>query len=249
MTIHAKVLNNTLIVVVSDTGRGIANEHLETIFNEFTQISKAQDNERHKGSGLGVAICKKIVEAQGGKVEVKSVIGKGSVFSFQVPYIPFQADLETDIQKQIKPALDTSAFASKTLLVAEDDKMNIKLISTIFKKWGITFDVVESGKLAFDAFEKKSYDMILSDIHMPDGDGISLTKLIRQYPDSVKAQVPIIAITANAMQKDLDEYKAIGMNDHIVKPFSGENLFEKIHKNLVTKAEAEAEVGGMRSEV
>ena len=88
----------------------------------------------------------------------------------------------------------------------------------------------------------RPYDMILTDIHMPDGDGISLTKLIREYPDNVKAQVPIIAITANAMQKDLDEYKAIGMNDHIVKPFSEENLFEKIQKNLVTNAEAEAEV-------
>ena len=239
VTVHAKVLNNTLIVEVTDTGRGIAKEHLETIFNEFTQILKTQDNERHNGSGLGLAICKKIVEAQGGMVEVKSVIGKGSVFSFQVPYLPFQAELETDIQMQLKPALDASAFASKTLLVAEDDKMNIKLISTILRKWEVNFDVVESGTLAFESFKNKSYDMILTDIHMPGGDGISLTKLIREYPDSIKSNIPILAITANAMQKDLDEYKSIGMNDHIVKPFSEEKLFEKIRTNLPAGTEAE----------
>ena len=242
VTIHAKVLNSTLMVQVSDTGRGILKEHLEHIFNEFTQITKAQDRERHNGSGLGLAICKKIVEAQGGRVNVTSVIGKGSEFSFHIPYLPFQASLETDVQKQIKPPLDTFALASKTLLIAEDDKMNIKLISTILKKWGIAFDVVESGNQAFDSFEKNSYDMILTDIHMPDGDGISLTKLIREYPNQLKSQVPILAITANAMQKDLDDYKSIGMNDYIVKPFSEEKLFEKIQKNLVFEAKAEAEV-------
>lgn len=239
VTVHAKLLSSVLMVEVSDTGRGIAKEHLEHIFNEFTQINKASDNERHNGSGLGLAICKKIVEAQGGRVNVTSVIGKGSVFSFQIPYLPFQGALETDVQKQIKPTIDISAFASKTLLIAEDDKMNIKLISTILKKWGIAFDVVESGKQAFESFEKNSYDMILTDIHMPDGDGISLTKLIREYPNQLKSQVPILAITANAMQKDLDDYKSIGMNDHIVKPFSEEKLFEKIQKNFVSETKSE----------
>jgi signal transduction histidine kinase/ActR/RegA family two-component response regulator len=242
VTIHAKVIESTLFVEIADTGRGIAKEHLEHIFDEFTQVTKANDNERHNGSGLGLAICKKIVEAQGGKINVTSVIGKGTVFSFHIPYLPFQQTLETDIQKQIKPALDTAVIASKTLLVAEDDKMNIMLISTIFKKWGIAFDMVESGRLAFESFEKNSYDMILTDIHMPDGDGISLAKLIRQYPDQIKSRVPILAITANAMQKDLDDYKSIGMNDHIVKPFSEQILFEKILKNLVSEQEVKIEV-------
>jgi signal transduction histidine kinase len=232
VTVCARTKDNNLIIEVSDTGRGIAKENLVNIFNEFTQITRANDNERHNGTGLGLAICKKIVEAQGGKIDVKSEIGKGSVFSVLIPYSPFQPALETDVRQQIKPALDTSSFATKTLLVAEDDKMNIKLISTILKKWGIKFDVVESGKLAFESFEKKSYDMILTDIHMPDGDGISLTKLIREYPDEHKSNIPVLAITANAMQKDLDEYKSIGMNDHIVKPFTEEKLFEKIRKNM-----------------
>lgn len=233
VTVRARVIDTELLVDVTDTGRGIAKEHLENIFNEFTQITKANDTERHNGSGLGLAICKKIVEAQGGKVKVRSEIGKGSVFSFRIPYLPFQPSLETDIKIQIKPALDISALLSKTILVAEDDKMNIMLISTIFKKWGLTFDVVESGRLAFESFEKKSYDMILTDIHMPDGDGITLTKLIREYSDKQKSKIPILAITANAMQKDLDEYKSIGMNDHIVKPFTEERLFEKIKENMV----------------
>lgn len=122
------------------------------------------------------------------------------------------------------------------VLIAEDDKMNIKLISTIFNKWGLAFDVVENGLQAFELFEKESYHMILTDIHMPDGDGISLTKLIRYYPDPLKSRVPILAITANAMQKDLVEYKAIGMNDHIIKPFSEEKLFEKIRSNMKKEA-------------
>ena len=118
------------------------------------------------------------------------------------------------------------------ILVAEDDKMNIKLISTILKKWGISFDVAESGTQAFALFEQKSYDMVLTDIHMPDGDGIWLTKSIREYNDQAKSAIPVLAITANADQKDLEEYTLIGMNDHITKPFTEQKLFDKISKNM-----------------
>ncbi|WP_411273947.1 response regulator [Daejeonella sp.] len=152
--------------------------------------------------------------------------------------MPFQLSLEPDIKKSVKPALDVASLASLKVLVAEDDKMNIKLISTIFNKWGLAFDVVESGREALDFFERETYDMVLSDIHMPDGDGISLTKLIRAFTDTAKSRVPILAITANAMEKDLLEYMAIGMNDHILKPFSEEKLFETIISNMKTRETA-----------
>ena len=229
--VKARLVGHDLLVDVVDSGRGIAKEHLTGIFDEFTQITKAHDNEKHNGSGLGLAICKKIVGAQGGRVEVKSQLGKGSVFSFRIPYLPFQTALETDLN-QVKLALDTAVLASKKVLVAEDDKMNIKLISTIFKKWGLEFDMVENGIDAFEHFKQGAYDMLLTDIHMPEGDGISLTKKIRSYPDKFKSRVPILAITANAMEKDLHEYREIGINDHVVKPFSEENLFEKIRSNM-----------------
>ncbi len=230
--VHVKTKGHTLIVAVSDTGRGIAKEHLESIFDEFIQIAKIDGSERQNGSGLGLAICKKIIEAQDGDLNVVSEPGKGSTFTFSIPYKAYQAELEVDVEKKIKPALDIALISTKTILVAEDDKMNIRLISLILNKWGVDFDVVESGRLAFDSFERNSYDMILTDINMPDGDGISLTKMIRGYHDQAKSKVPVLAITANAMQKDLEEYRTHGISDHIVKPFTEQTLFDKIMANL-----------------
>lgn len=230
--VNASMSGNDLVVKVSDTGRGIAKDNIKTIFDQFTQVTHVHDHEKRNGSGLGLAISKKIILVQGGSIDVKSKLGQGSVFTFQVPYLPFQSSLETDIKKSDKTALDVACLSSLKVLVAEDDKMNIKLISTIFKKWDLDFDVVESGRQAFDSFQKEYYDMVLTDIHMPDGDGISLTKLIRSFADTSKSTVPILAITANAMEKDLEAYMAIGMNDQIIKPFSEEGLFETIRRNM-----------------
>lgn len=232
VTVTASVNNNTLFVEVADTGRGIPAENLNSIFDEFSQITKSDDKERHNGSGLGLAICKKIINAQGGKISVKSEFAKGSVFSFSIPYSASRDDLETSAKTELKPTLDTTLFTNKYVLIAEDDKMNIKLIQTIFNKWGLRFDVVESGNKAYELFQKNRYDIILTDIHMPDGDGLWLTKKIREYPDESRSTVPILAITANALQKDLNEYEAIGINDNVVKPFTEERLFEKIRQNL-----------------
>ncbi len=230
--VYATVEGTNLSVDISDTGQGIPKEELKNIFNEFTQINKATDRERHNGSGLGLAICKKIVEAQGGNVEVKSEPGKGSVFSFTIPYSPFQPGLETEIRKDLPSGIDTATLLSRTILVAEDDKMNIMLISTILNKWGISYDIAESGKQAFELFKQKSYDMVLTDINMPDGDGIWLTRSIRDYADQAKSGIPVLAITANAVQQDLEEYTQIGMDDHITKPFTEQKLFDKISRNM-----------------
>ncbi|MEJ7693474.1 ATP-binding protein [Daejeonella sp.] len=236
--VNAKMSGNDLVVEVSDTGRGIAKDNIKSIFDQFTQVTHVHDHEKRNGSGLGLAISKKIILVQGGNIDVKSELGKGSVFTFQVPYLPFQPSLETDIKKSVKPALDVASLSSLKVLVAEDDKMNIMLISTIFNKWGLAFDVVESGRQAFDYFKRGTYDMVLTDIHMPDGDGISLTKLIRNFADTGKSSIPILAITANALEKDLEGYMAIGMNDHVVKPFSEEKLFETIRSNMKTRETA-----------
>ena len=131
-----------------------------------------------------------------------------------------------------KPALNLNVLAGKRILAAEDDKMSMKLLTTIFNKWGIEYDIVENGTLAFELFEKRHYDIILTDIYMPGVGGISLTNMIRSYPDKAKASIPVLALTANALTKDLEEYKAAGMNDHVVKPYTEENLFEKIENNL-----------------
>lgn len=230
ITVGCTIKDFTLYVNVSDTGKGIASEDLPGIFNKFTQVASAQGSERHNGSGLGLAICKRIIEAQNGEIGVTSELGKGSVFSFKIPYQAAATLPEATVAE--KPYYNLQQFEGKRILIAEDDVLNRKLLTTILSKSPVDFDIVENGKLAFELFEEKQYDLILSDINMPEVGGIALTRMIREHSDEVRSQTPVLALTANAMQTDLEEYEAIGMNDHIVKPFSEEGLLIKILKNL-----------------
>lgn len=227
-----------LYAEVKDTGVGIDKQHLPLVFNEFSQVAAAQ-SDKHKGTGLGLAICKKIVELQQGTIRVKSSPGKGSEFSFHIPYDKVQ---DSPCKSGIGPeALDIGQqVLSKHILLAEDNKMSALLAKTILTKWKMTCDVAVNGIEALALFEKNGYDLVLTDIEMPELGGVELVKLIRLSDDARKATVPVLALTAHVMKEDHDHYLDAGIDAIAVKPLLERDLVEKIaqclerRKSLIT---------------
>ncbi|MFD1632056.1 ATP-binding protein [Pseudopedobacter beijingensis] len=220
---------------VIDTGIGIDKQNFDMVFNEFTQILNKNDLNRHNGTGLGLAICKKIIESQKGFIGVESEVGKGSRFFFEIPYTNCIRKVSPKVVKKSKKldAIDVSLLAGKRLLVADDNKMNIMLLKVIFDKWSVYFDEAKDGLEALELFKNNDYDVLLTDIQMPNLDGLGLTAEIRAMEDRKKSRIPIIAITANAMESNEFLYQKAGIDDYIVKPFKEETLYYKILKHTV----------------
>jgi signal transduction histidine kinase/CHASE3 domain sensor protein len=219
--------NLMLKVAIRDTGLGIEKNDLPNIFEEFSQVATAQRATRHKGTGLGLPICKKIIELQGGRISVDSAPGLGSTFSFELPLKQCEPTALEDIQ-EMSDELMADLVKDQYVLFAEDNKLNVLLGTTILKKWKIRYDVAYNGHDALMLFEQNNYDQVLTDIQMPELNGLELTELIRNHPDSEKKHIPIMALTANVMKEDKDLYLKTGINDVILKPFLEKNLIEKV---------------------
>lgn len=217
----------TLIIKVIDTGIGISNENLPLIFNEFSQVINSKRSDWQKGSGLGLPISKKLVELHKGKLSVESSLGKGSTFILEIPYAIAPKDTE-DRAGEKSPVINSDRFKNLHLLVVDDSEMNLLVIKMIFKKLGISFDTANDGQEALTFLEANRYDMILTDIQMPEMDGIELTKRIRALEDPTKSQLPVIAITGQITSESHDRYISAGLNDYIIKPFTETELMEKI---------------------
>lgn len=235
VTLKADVILNAkkqglLKVQVIDTGIGLVAKDLEMIFDEFAQVDYLTVQTNQKGTGLGLAICKKIVEFQGGKISVSSEPGKGSVFSFEIPY---ELCDEAALAGKSIIAVDTNHLIGKRILLVDDNKMNVLLAQTVIKKYKMITDVAYDGKAAFELFEQNRYDLILTDIQMPEMNGMELTQKIRSYPDPSKKNISILGFTANVLQEDRKMYLESGMNDLVLKPFSEKELIDKMAAYLV----------------
>lgn len=237
VTVNVSIHENCIMrVEVIDTGIGIEKNNLKMVFDEFTQIINKNDTNRHNGTGLGLAICKKIIGAQNGTIAVESEPGKGSRFFFEIPYsqckkVESTKSVQVSDTVYINPK-DNQQLQNKRILIADDNLMNIMLLKAIFNKWGIAFDEARDGLEAYELFKNGEYDILLTDIQMPNLDGIELAKEIRSYKHSVKSQLPIVAITANTLEDDLINYKKAGIDDFLVKPFKEEMLYFKILQHL-----------------
>ena len=217
---------NVLNVHVRDTGLGIDKEHLPFIFDEFSQVTAAQKATTTPGTGLGLAIVKKIIELQGGTIKVTSKVGKGSIFSFKLPMeVGAMQQCVTEEAAEINPA---ELVAGRHVLIAEDNKLNVLLVSTILKKWKITFDVAYNGRDGLQLFEDHPYDIILTDIEMPEMGGIEFSQVVRANGNQTKAAIPILALTANVLKEDRDKYLSVGITGVVLKPFSEKNLIDNI---------------------
>ena len=234
VTLHARIEaskenenNLVLKVAIKDTGLGIDKNDLPHIFEEFSQVAGAQKATRHKGTGLGLAICKKIVELQGGRITVTSAVGEGSTFSFELPLKLCEID-ERVISQTLSDDVMAELVNGRTVLFAEDNQLNVLLGTTILKKWKVNYDVAMNGVEAVKLFERNKYDIVLTDIQMPELNGMEVTQIIRSSKNELKSNVPILALTANVLKEDRDLYLNSGMNDVVLKPFREKDLIEKI---------------------
>ncbi|MBC6112685.1 ATP-binding protein [Pedobacter fastidiosus] len=234
VTINANLIkgqgsSSVLKVSIADTGMGINPVDQKIIFDEFAQVYYASTKEKQQGTGLGLAICKKIVEFQGGVIDVKSEEGKGSTFSFELPYETTEKPKPNKLPVS-RLNNEAKALEGKKVLLADDNMLNILLASTILKKYKVVFDAAYNGKEALELFNENEYDIILTDIQMPEMGGIELTQKIRNSDNMAKRRIPILGVTANVMQEDRQKYLASGMNELVLKPFLEQELLEKILK-------------------
>ncbi|MDN3587214.1 ATP-binding protein [Pedobacter aquatilis] len=221
--------NLVLKVSVKDSGLGISAIDQKIIFDEFAQVYYASTKEKQQGTGLGLAICKKIVEFHGGNISLSSEEGKGSNFIFEIPYQITAKPVDIDNKLELTTA-QLNRLVGKDILVADDNVLNILLATTILKKYRLNFSAASNGQQAFELFTENNYDLILTDIQMPELGGIELTKLIRSYHDELKRNIPILGVTANVMQEDRAKYLQSGMDELVLKPFSEKELLDKILK-------------------
>lgn len=205
---------------VEDTGIGISEERVDSIFEKFTQADSSTTR-KYGGTGLGLTITRELVELMDGVIGVDSQIGKGSVFWFQIPFetvaeLPESADSDFDIDGEVVSALPPMAV---NVLIAEDHDMNQAFMKRLLKNLGfVNYKMVENGALAVKEVNDNFYDMVLMDVHMPEMNGYQATQAIRMLDDLSKQNIPIIAMTANAMPEDEEKCLDIGMDAYISKP-------------------------------
>lgn len=213
-----------LKIQIRDSGIGIADKKVEQIFSAFQQADTSTSR-KYGGTGLGLTISQHLANAMQGKIVVESELGVGSIFSLNLPMKP------GIIETAIKPEGQERNYQANILL-AEDNAVNAKIASKILSKLGINTRVVENGELALEHVANATFDLVLMDVNMPVMDGISAAEKIRQL-EPPKNQVPILALTANAMMEDKERCINAGMNGFISKPIKLERLIEELDKILL----------------
>lgn len=227
-----------LLFCVKDTGIGIPKEKLGFIFQSFSQAT-SDTTRKYGGTGLGLTICKQLIELQSGKIWVESEHGKGSSFYFTIKYQKALAPSLSELQElsiQNIVSVTKEILENSKILIVEDNPLNLLLAKTILRKQNFKIvDFAENGQAAIEMIKKSDYDVILMDLHMPIMDGYEATLFIRGNLSGKKRNVPIIALTAAAIKGEKEKCFEIGMNDYISKPFKPEELFSKIIKFLQPK--------------
>jgi signal transduction histidine kinase/DNA-binding NarL/FixJ family response regulator len=236
VTISAKVAKekaDEMIIRFSviDTGIGIPEKKLKTIFHSFKHAD-SDHAENYEGSGLGLFIVKKSVYIQGGHIDVKSKPGQGTEF---IVTLAFEKPTELTQSVTVKEKIDPGIIKNIRLLLADDDEMSCELAALIFDEWEIDYDIVNNGSGALDLAGKNNYNVVLLDIHMPDINGMEVAQQIRENYKDKEHKTVILAVTANVLEKDLKRYVECGIDGYLLKPYREEDLFDIIVRNLYGK--------------
>lgn len=219
---------------VSDTGVGMSAEYLAHIFEEFSRENTSTAN-KIEGTGLGMPIVKRLVELMGGTIRVSSEKGVGTTFVVVLPHRI--ADEPENVEPEDVEA-DGAVFEGKRILLAEDNDLNAEIAEEILTSVGFMIERAEDGAICYEKIvssETGYYDLVLMDIQMPNMDGYQATKAIRGLADKEKANIPIIAMTANAFEEDRSKAINMGMNGHIAKPIDVSELLMVLARVIVHK--------------
>ena len=220
------------VVTVADNGIGISQEFQKHIFEPFER-ERTSTVSKVEGSGIGMGIVKKLVELMGGTVEVESKIGVGSTFTVTIPCRIASED-EIQAKREINPS-DQKCLCGTRILLTEDNDLNAEIATELLQEEGCTVDRAKDGVECVDMLEKAAngtYQLILMDVQMPVMNGYDATKKIRRMDDPQKANIPIVAMTANAFSEDKQVALDAGMNDHIAKPINMSVLVPTLRKYL-----------------
>ncbi len=217
--------SRSLLFSVQDTGMGISSETLQRLFEPFMQAD-SKYNRSFGGTGLGLAISKRLAEAMGGTIAVTSAEGKGSIFTFSLPF-----DDASIVQPSLSSEIELPSpilHSGECVLVVEDDPTSSKLAGTILNSLGYRVDFAFNGIDAVSIFQPGKYHAIVMDMAMPAMDGLDATKKIREKEASTGTRVRIIAISANVMEGDIERCVQAGMDDFLCKPFKMAELADKL---------------------
>ncbi|WP_162303681.1 ATP-binding protein [Hymenobacter sediminis] len=208
---------------VEDTGIGISPDKSEEIFRAFDQAA-ASTARRYGGTGLGLTICKSLIELQQGRIWLDSQPGCGSCFRFSLAY-PISA--YEPQPEDVLPVLEPGLLQGLSVLLAEDNSVNKLLATSLLQGWGVEVEVAANGRQALDMAEAQRYDLILMDIQMPQLTGLDATAYLRATTNP-NQHTPIIALTANAMKDEVAAYTQQGFTDYLIKPYSEADLYRVI---------------------
>jgi len=214
---------------VEDTGIGISKEKLKEIFQDFIQANE-DIRINYGGSGLGLFICKKLVEMLGGQISVESTQGRGTSFIFSLPFVLTNQLLK----KEERQIASSHVFHTEDVrvLVVEDNPMNLKYLSSLLNKYQIPFDVATDGKKALKKASEQYYNLILMDMKLPKMSGMDVAAYIRQG-QSFNTATPIVLVSAAAFQTTVDRAKEVGVNELLAKPYTPDQLIYILRKYLI----------------
>lgn len=220
----------TLMLHIKDTGKGIEPEKIEEMFKSFAK-NPNDIFEGYATSNLSLAITKRLVDLQNGKIEVDTH-QDGNSFTVLLPY---KLPLQKKVEEKAKPSYHH--LAGNSILLVEDNKINQLVVAKMLRRLKMEVITADDGLLALEKFDEQQFDLVLMDIQMPNMDGYRTTAEIRKHIDPNRRDIPIIALTASAFLTEKEKAKLFGMNDHVGKPFGPEELLSKIsnclqvHKN------------------
>lgn len=218
----------SLVISIEDTGRGIKPEKIDTLFTKFNRLDEDK-NTTLEGTGLGLAITKSLAEMMGGKIVVQSVYGEGSKFTIYLKQKILQLHGGED-EKNVNENEDNLTFSTSKVLIVDDNKLNLKVADKILKRYELNTVLVESGMEAIERIKKnEKYDLILMDDMMPVMRG---TEALQKLKEIEGFQIPVIALTANAITGMREHYKKAGFEDYLAKPIEKEELIKVLTKYL-----------------